>query len=155
AISSAYPIPQAEESKDEIPLYGGVPAGRGGAVAVDAVNPEDNSDYAPLRLIVAKFSQKEYKVNAQSQRILKVLAEEIKKSRYMRVIVISKSSRSVRMELAARRAKSVYDELYKNGVNIDRMEYVDIGLEEVSKNLGLNPSDFKTNRVEVIVEYLR
>jgi outer membrane protein OmpA-like peptidoglycan-associated protein len=59
------------------------------------------------------------------------------------------------MELAARRAKSVYDELYKNGVNIDRMEYVDIGLEEVSKKLGLNPSDFKTNRVEVIVEYLK
>jgi predicted outer membrane repeat protein len=118
-------------------------------------NEEEYEAYAPLRLIVAKFGQKEYKINEQSKKVLKVLAQEIKKSRYMRVIVISKSSRLVRMEIAARRAKSVYDELYRNGVNIDRMEYIDIGLEEASKSLGLPPATFKTNQVEVIVEYLR
>jgi outer membrane protein OmpA-like peptidoglycan-associated protein len=109
----------------------------------------------PIRAIVAKFGAKEYKLTPQSRAAVRAIAKEIKGLKYIRVIVIGKSSRTVRMELAARRAKSVYDVLYQEGIDIDRLEYIDIGLPKRAEVLGLDQGDFKTNQVEVIVEYLQ
>jgi predicted outer membrane repeat protein len=134
-----------------------------------------------IEIIGCEFGLGEYKVNEQGAERIRQIAQEIKKLKWTRVtakIVVDTNDYTLdedRIVLANERAKAVYEELYKNGIDIDGLEYKVEGSENVENIDGINSeydlgsesidsetnkistpaNKFQENQVIIKIKYLR
>jgi hypothetical protein len=109
-----------------------------------------------ITVAACEFGLGEYELDELAKTRINRLASEIKRLKYTQIRVVVNLDiadyieQDTRYELANLRARAVYAELYKNGVDIDKMEY------EVQDAIMLDGNeDFADNRVDVEIDYLR
>jgi outer membrane protein OmpA-like peptidoglycan-associated protein len=105
-----------------------------------------------MRVAVYDPDLKEYELNAKQRQVIAQIAQDIKKYKYTRVILIANGgSKESAQDLAALRLNSIYEYLYISGLDIEKLETVDLGKEEIS---GIDPSSVRKDTVEIVVDYL-
>jgi predicted outer membrane repeat protein len=111
-----------------------------------------------VRLLAAEFEFGKYDLTAIARRNIKVAAEEIKKYNYLRITIEGnadiRGEEKLNKSLSIMRARAVYEELYRNGIPLQKMRYIDFkgSADPVANNI-TEEGRSRNRRAEIVIEY--
>ncbi|MDR3049503.1 MAG: OmpA family protein [Elusimicrobiota bacterium] len=121
-------------------------------------------DYRPLnlrtfRLLAAWFDTGKYNLTAQAKGMIKDAADDIKKFTYRKITIEghadSTGDEGKNKSLSIMRARAVYEELYNNGIPLDKMEYIEFfGSEEAVAPNATVEGRARNRRAEIVIDYV-
>jgi predicted outer membrane repeat protein len=107
-----------------------------------------------FRMLICSYDpdQKEYELTPELRAALRKLAQDIRSYKYIRVFLIANGgSKEMGQLLASMRMDAILEYLYIRGIDIDKMETVDLSIKSLQ---GINPDTVSKDTVEVVVDYL-
>ncbi|MDR3243461.1 MAG: OmpA family protein, partial [Elusimicrobiota bacterium] len=124
------------------------------AALMEARDRRNKPDIKSFRLSAAIFAQGSPSLIGSSKSDIKRLADNIKKYKYTKVVVEghadSTGKEERNLKLSQERARAVYNELYRNG--IENMEYIGFGSALPATTNDTEIGRMQNRRVEVFVE---
>ncbi|MDR0485610.1 MAG: autotransporter domain-containing protein, partial [Elusimicrobiota bacterium] len=123
---------------------------------------EDESGYLKdmkfVRLLAAEFEFGKYNLTREAVENIKAAAEEIKRYNYTRITVEGNADvigeEKLNKSLSIMRARAVYEELYRNGIPLNNMRYIDFkgSADPIASNM-TEEGRARNRRAEIVIEY--
>jgi predicted outer membrane repeat protein len=165
-------VKEVKEIKEKKQEQGGVAVAEAGAEAAVAAKE------SVIRIAACEFNLGSYEIGQLGKERIKQIAGEIKKLKWTKVTAAARlnigegSYSDSRYYLAIERAKAVYEEMYKNGIEIEGLDYTvkeylpqterqerqeQTGIQGQNDEYGLESSVYmpKENIVFIEIEYIR
>jgi hypothetical protein len=133
-------------------------------VPVKPVEERARFEYRPLgtrtfRMLAAWFETAQYSLTPQAKEMIREAASEIKKYNYQKITIEghadSTGRESFNKALSIMRARAVYEELYNNGIPLEKMEYIEFfGSEEAVAPNDTQSGRARNRRAELVIDYV-
>jgi len=121
-------------------------------------------EYRPLdvktfRMLAAWFAVGKYDLTDDAKDLIRDAVNEIKNFEYRKITIEghadSTGQEAKNKTLSIMRARAVYEELYNNGVPLDKMEYIEFfGSEEAVAPNDTTEGRARNRRVELVIDYI-
>ncbi|MDR3049693.1 MAG: OmpA family protein [Elusimicrobiota bacterium] len=115
-------------------------------------------DIKVVRLLAAEFDFGKYDLKKEAIENIKLAAQEIKKYNYTRITIEgdadSIGEEKINKSLSIMRARAVYEELYKNGIPLKNMRYIEFkgSRDPIASNMS-EEGRARNRRAEIVIEY--
>jgi outer membrane protein OmpA-like peptidoglycan-associated protein len=115
-------------------------------------------DIRIVRLLAAEFAYGKSDLSKEAKENIKLAAQEIKKYDYTRITIEGSADstglETINKSLSIMRARAVYEELYKNGIPLTNMRYIEFkgSKAPIASNI-TEEGRARNRRAEVIIEY--
>jgi hypothetical protein len=96
-----------------------------------------------FKVTVCVFSQGSYVISKFSQNDIAAVVEDVKKYNYTKIsIVINRASRRIDEILNENRARALYEQFYKSGIDIKKLDYINEDADTSNGNKGVVIIDY-------------
>jgi predicted outer membrane repeat protein len=129
-----------------------------------SINETARFEYRPMgaktfRMLAAWFASGKYDLTPQSKQMIAEAAEDIKKFNYNRLVIEghadSQGNETGNKTLSLMRARAVYEELYANGIPLEKMEYIEFfGSEQAVAPNDTEAGRARNRRAEIVIDYI-